>query len=568
MAVVNNRIVNMGVAIAPDNTGDLQVIFGTSRKEKAWFFASADINPFSLSKPFIYPVEVLAIGSANRAARLDLARRTRYGFNVTGQTAPSAGSPWTYQRPNGNLLTQPRRTDDFEGYYKLAPCPFKIEAEVRKGTGAYASIKGYISVILSVNDAVSSLWERDYCMGIKDFFDSAATAGTDDLWDYYHIAFKIVNKSRGSTYAPTVIVTKWTLKDVFTNANYAYFNFPEVTQDQWNYLGILDEASEGDTLEIMAYLNNQVTTQAGHDYEVFTGNAAAFWTAGFSLAFKAGVDRVDTSVMSMYSISGTTGSITSVTNRDDGIVQPTYQGQPMSNLSARAFLNTLVWLIYTAFRKISVSSPGFIERMRPYTRKEIRYIPQWATGIRDLPPREPDGKRVFMFAGNVGSVQNLDNLILAFGKAKCENAELWVVGGGVYLERIKKLAEEMKCTNIVFTGQRPRSEMAHYFSNSDIMIISLIESFDLTLPAKLQAYTAAGRPIFGVVRGDAADMIDEYRLGMTADPADPDSIVRGFEELCRVPDAQLQEWGKNASALSRSQFDRLARIAELEADIQ
>lgn len=237
-------------------------------------------------------------------------------------------------------------------------------------------------------------------------------------------------------------------------------------------------------------------------------------------------------------------------------------------LFMRAFLNTLVWLIYTAFRKISVSSPGFIERMRPYTRKEIRYIPQWATGIRDLPPREPDGKRVFMFAGNVGSVQNLDNLILAFGKAKCENAELWVVGGGVYLERIKKLAEEMKCTNIVFTGQRPRSEMAHYFSNSDIMIISLIESFDLTLPAKLQAYTAAGRPIFGVVRGDAADMINEYRLGMTADPADPDSIVRGFEELCKVPDAQLQEWGKNASALSRSQFDRLARIAELEADIQ
>lgn len=341
MAVVNNRIVNMGVAIAPDNTGDLQVIFGTSRKEKAWFFESADINPFSLSKPFIYPVEVLATGSANRAARLDLARRTRYGFNVNGQTAPSAGYPWTYQRPNGNLLTQPRRTDDFEGYYKLAPCPFKIEAEVRKGTGAYASVKGYISVLLSVNEAVSSLWERDYCMGIKDFFDSAATAGTDDLWDYYHIAFKIINKTRGSTYAPTVIVTKWTLKDVFSNAPYAYFSFPEVTQDQWNYLGILDQASEGDTLEVMAYLNSPVTTQAGHDYEVFTGSAAAFWTAGFSLAFKAGVDRVDTSVMSMYSISGATGSITSVTNRDDGIVQPTYQGQPMSNLSARAFLNTL-----------------------------------------------------------------------------------------------------------------------------------------------------------------------------------------------------------------------------------
>lgn len=342
MAVVNNKIIGMGTAIAPDNTGDLQVIFGTSQKEKSWFFETADIDVFSIHKPFVYPQEVFNLDAAGAAARLTAARMTRFGFTVeNGHIAPSAGNTWVYTRPNGNLLTQPRRTDDFEGYYHKAPCPFKIEAEARKGTGAHASIKGYISVILSVNSAVSSLWEKDYSMGIQDFFNAASTEGADDLWDYYHIAFKIVNKSRGSTYAPTVIVTKWTLKDVFTNSNYAYFNFPEVTQDQWNYLGILGEASKGDTLEIMAYLNNQVTTQAGHDYEVFTGNAAAFWTAGFSLAFKAGVDRVDTSVMSMYSIAGTTGSITSVTNRDDGIVQPTYQGQPMSNLSARAFLNTL-----------------------------------------------------------------------------------------------------------------------------------------------------------------------------------------------------------------------------------
>ena len=237
-------------------------------------------------------------------------------------------------------------------------------------------------------------------------------------------------------------------------------------------------------------------------------------------------------------------------------------------LPMRMFLNTLVWLIYTAFRKISVSSPAFIERMRPYTRKEIQYIPQWTTGIRELPPREPDGKRIFTFAGNVGSVQNLDKLVEAFGKAKCGNAELWIVGDGVYLERIKKIAEEMKITNITFTGQRPRSEMEHYFFNSDVLIISLIESFDLTMPAKFQAYTAAGRPVYGVLRGDAADMIREYRLGMTADPADMDSIIRGFEELCKIPETQLREWGKNASALSRSQFNRSERIEQLDSLLQ
>lgn len=342
MAVVNNRIVGMGVAIAPDNTGDLQVIFGTSQQKKSWFFETADINVFARNKPFVYPQEVFALDAAGAAARLEANRKTRFGFAVqAGHIAPSAGETWVYTRPNGSLPAQPRRTDDFEGYYKLAPCPFKIEAEVRKGTGAYASIKGHISLILSVNSAVSSLWEEDYSMGIQDFFNAASTEGADDLWDYYYIAFKIINKTRGSTYAPTVIVTNKTLKDAFANSNYYGFQFPEVTQDQWNYLGILDEASEGDTLEIMAFLNNQVSITTGRDYAVFTGNDAAFWTAGFSLAFKAGVDRVDAAVQSMYSIAGTTGSITSVTNRDDGIVTPTYQGTPMAGLTARAFLNTV-----------------------------------------------------------------------------------------------------------------------------------------------------------------------------------------------------------------------------------
>ena len=95
MAVVNNRIVGMGTAIAPDNTGDLQVIFGTSQKNKAWFFETADINVFSKDKPFVYAQEVFALDSAGKAARREAARKTRYGFAVqNGHIAPSAGVTW------------------------------------------------------------------------------------------------------------------------------------------------------------------------------------------------------------------------------------------------------------------------------------------------------------------------------------------------------------------------------------------------------------------------------------------------------------------------------------------
>lgn len=222
----------------------------------------------------------------------------------------------------------------------------------------------------------------------------------------------------------------------------------------------------------------------------------------------------------------------------------------------RTFLNFVVRTIYCAFQRILVSCPAFIDKLKPYTRKEVVFVPQWTTEMKELPPRSPDGKRVFTFAGNIGSVQNLEKVVQAFGSLKTNDAELWLVGGGVYLERIKKIVEEHQYNNIIITGRRPRQEMEHFFSNSDVMIISLTEKFDLTIPAKFQAYIAAGRPVFGIIRGDTAKMIEEYDLGMTADPADIDSIVIGFERLCAVSDQQMSQWRKHAVSLSQEKFNR------------
>ncbi len=236
-------------------------------------------------------------------------------------------------------------------------------------------------------------------------------------------------------------------------------------------------------------------------------------------------------------------------------------------LFMRSFLNAVVRIIYLAFQTILVSCPAFIDKLRPFTKREITFVPQWTTGIKELPPRKPDGKRIFTFAGNVGSVQNLEKVIQAFGSLKKDDAELWIVGGGVYLERIKKMVETSKYKNIFLTGRRPRQEMESFFSKSDVMIISLTERFDLTIPAKFQAYIAAGRPIFGIIRGDTAKMIEEYDLGTTADPADFNAIVNGFMNMCVASNQQLNRWGNQAVNLSRRMFDREWIIHTIEKKI-
>ena len=317
--------------------GDISKAVGSASRDLGTLIKDGPvINKFAKYKPFIYA----AWGFANDNAWKTALRQTRYGFcPENGHIAPSVGTTWTYNRPQGGS-SQPFRALDFDGYYSQAPCPFKMEVEIRKGTGSETSAKGGIGIMLSVNNAVSSGWDTDYCMGIKDFFDAANTSGSDSLWTSYKIAFKVENKTRGSTYEPTLYITNSTLSSVFTNAPQAYFYFPEVTTlSEWNYSGLLEDSREGDEMEVVALLYSYNGTFS-HDYIMYTGNDAAVWTSGFSLAFSEGIDTVVTPVMSMYSISGTTGSITSVTNTDNGIVTPTQGGASMP-FNSHAFLPTI-----------------------------------------------------------------------------------------------------------------------------------------------------------------------------------------------------------------------------------
>jgi hypothetical protein len=51
--------------------------------------------------------------------------------------------------------------------------------------------------------------------------------------------------------------------------------------------------------------------------------------------------------------------------------------------------------------------------------------------------------------------------------------------------------------------------MAKYYIASDFLIISLIDEpiFSSTVPAKLQTYIAAKKPILAIIKGDVANIV-------------------------------------------------------------
>ena len=229
-------------------------------------------------------------------------------------------------------------------------------------------------------------------------------------------------------------------------------------------------------------------------------------------------------------------------------------------------LNSFVRFVYKHSSNFAISGKGFRSKIEPYisNNQEIKYLPNWAdsfnTKLKVFKFSE-DKKVHFTFAGNVGKVQNLDNIIDAFGKLPKEElkkAQLNIIGDGSHLDNLRKLVQSKKYINIIFWGRKPRDEMYRYFNASDFLIVSLIDKpiFSLTVPAKVQTYIASNKPILSILNGDASDIIKDNNLGYCSKPNDIKQIKDIFIKAINTDEEQIKQFTKNCVHLTKTTFDK------------
>lgn len=234
----------------------------------------------------------------------------------------------------------------------------------------------------------------------------------------------------------------------------------------------------------------------------------------------------------------------------------------------RILLNAFVRLIYRTCSRICVSCPSYVDRIRALTGRTAEFIPQWdPVDYADCPlegavSKRSDRKMVFMFAGNLGVPQNLENDIDGFLRADLPDAELWLVGGGVRLEALK--AKYAGAKGVRFCGRQSRESMPQWFAQADVLVISLTSAYRLTFPAKFQSYIKTGRPLLGIIEGDVRRLIEEERLGWTARPDDIAGIASAYRAAAEgVQSGESSSLGRNARGLSERLFDRAVCISRL-----
>jgi glycosyltransferase involved in cell wall biosynthesis len=98
------------------------------------------------------------------------------------------------------------------------------------------------------------------------------------------------------------------------------------------------------------------------------------------------------------------------------------------------------------------------------------------------------------------------------------------------------------------------------------MLVSLSDDpvFALTVPAKLQAYLACGRPILAMLDGEGARVVQEARAGIVCPPGNGAALAQSVLSLARLSAAEREQFGVNGLACSRSAFDRATLLTRLE----
>ena len=239
------------------------------------------------------------------------------------------------------------------------------------------------------------------------------------------------------------------------------------------------------------------------------------------------------------------------------------------------YYNSVVTSFYINSKKILITSRGFEKSIlrKGDFKKKIIYFPNWAEAVisegnkKSLIPELPHGFKI-MFAGNLGESQDLENILNAFLELKFnKNIKLILVGEGRKVDFIREFIKKNDLNETVFlVGKHPVEKMASFFEKADVMLITLKKDpiFNLTVPAKLQAYMSAGKPILAMISGECSDIINEAHCGYVSNSGDYKSLSQNILKMANLSDKDLIIMGHNSRVYFENNFRMKESISKLE----
>lgn len=231
---------------------------------------------------------------------------------------------------------------------------------------------------------------------------------------------------------------------------------------------------------------------------------------------------------------------------------------------SRFVLRMVGWIvraIYARADTILVQSKAFVA---PVSRLALpSKIVYYANSVADAPPEIAGGEGLppslvqllhsyfcVVFTGNIGTAQAVDTLVEAASRFReLADVRLVLVGSGSMLDWVKRRVSELNLENVVTPGRFPAQAMPDIYRDSACLVVSLRdeEIFSYTVPVKVQAYLAAGRPIIASLNGEGARIVSQAKAGLTCAAGDAAALadcVRALRAMSAAERAQMGAAGR------------------------
>ncbi len=238
------------------------------------------------------------------------------------------------------------------------------------------------------------------------------------------------------------------------------------------------------------------------------------------------------------------------------------------------FFSRMVRWFYRNSDKILISSKGFERSIcdKGDFASKIVYFPNWVdsalTANADVEtPTVPNGF-VAMFTGNIGESQDFGTVLKGAERLK-ENTNIHfvIVGNGRAKGWVdEQIAQRNLSATVHCVGSYPLEAMPATFAKADVLFAALKDDpiFALTVPAKIQAYMSAGKPIITMINGETKELIDSIGCGIAIPAGDDETFAESVLQLANMSLSKRAEIGEKGRKFADKHFNFATQMTLLE----
>lgn len=244
-------------------------------------------------------------------------------------------------------------------------------------------------------------------------------------------------------------------------------------------------------------------------------------------------------------------------------------------LPFRTIVNALLmpiekYILKKAKRVIAISNKmkEYLVKTRDLNPQKISVVYNWQdeSNFIDIPSIAVNGKKVFMYLGNIGPVAGIPFLIESFSNL---DAKLIIAGSGSHKEHCIEIANKYQHLDIEFLDV-PAGKVAEVQSMADVMLLPIVNGAASTsIPSKLPAYMFSKKPVLVMaeVDSDSSLSVINAQCGWVEEYGNTNKLKKTIDSILKMEDVKLKKMGLAGFNYALENFSKSNNLNKLKMEV-